>query len=60
MKIVSLFAGCGGLDWGFERAGFDVVWANEYDETIHETYRINHPKTILGIVCRLTQIEGIK
>lgn len=47
MKIVSLFAGCGGLDLGFEQAGFDVIWANEYDETIHETYRLNHPKTIL-------------
>ena len=31
MNIVSLFAGCGGLDLGFERAGFHVVWANEYD-----------------------------
>ena len=29
MKIVSLFAGAGGLDLGFERAGFDIVWANE-------------------------------
>ena len=32
MKIVSLFAGCGGLDWGFKKAGFDIVWANEYDK----------------------------
>ena len=49
MRIVSLFAGCGGLDWGFEHAGFDVVWANENDPTIHETYRLNHPKTTLNI-----------
>ena len=48
MKIVSLFAGCGGLDYGFERAGFDVIWANEFDKTIHDTYRHNHPKTILN------------
>ena len=32
MKIVSLFSGCGGLDLGFEKAGFDVIWANEYDK----------------------------
>ena len=48
MNIVSLFAGCGGLDLGFERAGFNVVWANEFDEAIHATYRLNHPKTILN------------
>ncbi len=48
MNIVSLFAGCGGLDLGFEKAGFNVVWANEYDESIHQTYRINHPNTILN------------
>lgn len=48
MKVVSLFAGCGGLDLGFEKAGFEVVWANEYDNTIHATYKLNHPKTILN------------
>lgn len=48
MKVVSLFAGCGGLDLGFERAGFDVIWANEFDPTIHQTYRLNHPKTELN------------
>ena len=48
MDIVSLFAGCGGLDIGFEKAGFNVIWANEFDESIHETYRLNHPNTILN------------
>lgn len=47
MKIVSFFAGAGGLDLGFEKAGFDVVWANEYDKEIWETYEKNHKKTIL-------------
>ena len=47
MKVVSLFAGCGGLDLGFEKAGFEVIWANEYDSTIHKTYRLNHPQTEL-------------
>lgn len=32
MKIVSLFAGSGGLDWGGKKAGFDIVRANEYDK----------------------------
>ncbi|MER8353248.1 DNA cytosine methyltransferase, partial [Acinetobacter baumannii] len=48
MNIISLFAGCGGLDFGFEKAGFNVVWANEFDESIHTTYRLNHPNTILN------------
>lgn len=47
MKIVSFFAGAGGLDLGFEKAGFDVVWANEYDREIWETYEKNHLHTKL-------------
>lgn len=47
MKIVSFFAGAGGLDLGFQRAGFDVIWANEYDKEIWDTYLHNHPHTEL-------------
>lgn len=42
MKIVSLFSGAGGMDIGFKKAGFDIIWANEYDKTIWETYEKNH------------------
>ncbi|WP_296618774.1 DNA cytosine methyltransferase [Marivirga sp.] len=47
MKLVSFFAGAGGLDLGFQKAGFDVIWANEYDKDIWETYEKNHSKTTL-------------
>jgi DNA (cytosine-5)-methyltransferase 1 len=47
MKVVSFFAGAGGLDLGFEQAGFEVVWANEFDKEIWETYQKNHKNTIL-------------
>lgn len=47
MKIVSFFAGAGGLDLGFQKAGFNVVWANEYDKDIWTTYEKNHKHTIL-------------
>src|ERR1035437_2069796 len=47
MKLVSLFTGAGGLDRGFEKAGFDVIWANEYDPSIWETFELNFPKSKL-------------
>lgn len=47
MNIISLFSGCGGLDLGFEKAGFNIRVANEFDKNIWETYKLNHPKTEL-------------
>ena len=47
MDVVSFFAGCGGLDLGFEQAGFRVVWANEFEPSVHATYQKNHTTTVL-------------
>ena len=47
MKISSFFSGAGGLDRGFENAGFEIVYANEYDKAIWATYRHNFPNTRL-------------
>ncbi len=47
MNVISLFSGCGGLDLGFERAGFKVLVANEFDPTIYQTFKVNHPDTYL-------------
>lgn len=41
MKVCSLFSGIGGIDLGFIQAGFDVVWANEFDKEAATTYRAN-------------------
>lgn len=46
-KVVSTFSGAGGACLGFEMAGFDVVWANEFVEAARDTYRENHPGVIL-------------
>lgn len=47
MKVISLFSGCGGLDLGFEKAGFEIPVANEFDKEICPTFRLNHPNTKL-------------
>lgn len=47
INILSLFSGAGGLDLGFEKAGFNVAIANEFDKNIWDTFKINHPKTKL-------------
>jgi DNA (cytosine-5)-methyltransferase 1 len=36
---VSLFCGAGGLDLGFEQAGFATLWANDFDSDACETHR---------------------
>jgi DNA (cytosine-5)-methyltransferase 1 len=46
-KLISLFSGAGGLDLGFEKAGFEVVVANEFDKTIWETYEKNHKARLI-------------
>ena len=47
MKAIDLFAGVGGLSLGFSQAGFDIVYANEYDKSIAESFKKNHPNTII-------------
>lgn len=49
LKTVSLFSGIGGLDLGFIKAGFDVIWANDFDKYAVETYKANiDGKIVLG------------
>lgn len=43
--VVSLFSGCGGLDLGLERAGFDVIFATDKWNPAAETYRNNFEDT---------------
>ena len=46
-KVISTFSGGGGSSTGYKLAGFDVLWANEFIPAAQETYRSNHPHTIL-------------
>ena len=47
MNLISLFSGAGGLDLGFEKAGFNILTASEYDKTIWETYEKNHRANLI-------------
>lgn len=38
MNYVDLFAGAGGFSLGFERAGFENIFAVEFDSNIARTY----------------------
>lgn len=40
-RLLSLFSGCGGLDLGFVQAGYQVVWANDFDHWSCQTYKKN-------------------
>ena len=55
IKVVSLFSGGGGLDVGFKKAGYDIIWAIDNNPNAVATYRAN-----LGnhIICEdITKIE---
>lgn len=42
-RVLSLFAGVGGIDLGFEQTNhFNVVWANEFDKYAVLTYKANN------------------
>jgi DNA (cytosine-5)-methyltransferase 1 len=45
MNCFELFAGCGGLGYGFHKEGFNIVVANELEENIAVTYKHNFPET---------------
>lgn len=41
IRVASLFAGIGGICYGFKQAGAQIVWANEIDRDACKTYRHN-------------------
>lgn len=49
MVGIDLFAGAGGMSLGAEMAGIDVRLAVEKDASAAETYKRNHPKTVVFV-----------
>ena len=46
-EVVSLFSGCGGLDFGFQMSNFKIIWANENDKMACQIYRDNLHENII-------------
>ena len=46
-NVISLYSGAGGLDYGFEEAGFTTAVAVEFDHDCCETLRQNRPWTVI-------------
>lgn len=55
MRVVDLFAGCGGMSAGFERAGFEVRLAVELWESARTVYAKNFDHPVLGF-----DLSGVK
>ena len=41
IRVASIFSGAGGMDLGFNYAGFDIVYASEIEEVCCETLSLN-------------------
>ena len=65
MTAVSLFTGAGGMDIGFERAGIEVVFANELMTEAAATYNANHAAGVMvnddinNILDSFEQFQGV-
>ena len=56
-KVAGIFSGIGGFELGFIHAGFNVVWANDFDKYSVETYRKNIGEHIvLGDIRKINNI----
>lgn len=52
--VSSLFCGAGGLDLGFEKAGFKTVWANDIEPNACKTHREwSHAEVVCGDISKV-------
>jgi DNA (cytosine-5)-methyltransferase 1 len=41
VNVISLFSGCGGLDYGIEAAGWNIIYQNDFDRHSCDTLKLN-------------------
>lgn len=62
LNVLDLFCGAGGLSYGFECAGFDILLGIDNDAKALETFELNHKgsKSICGDITQITYEDHIK
>ena len=62
MNVLDLFCGCGGLSYGFEKAGYNILLGIDNDSKALETFELNHKgsKSICGDITSITYRKDIK
>jgi hypothetical protein len=59
LKCASFFAGVGGIDFGFQQAGFETIYANEFDSFAVKTFESNFDIKVDHRDIKLVESESI-
>lgn len=59
INVIDLFCGCGGLSYGFEQAGFNILLGIDNDDASLKTFEMNH-KNSKTLNADITQVSAEK
>lgn len=59
INVLDLFCGCGGLSYGFESAGYNIILGIDNDKKALETFELNHKdaKSICGDITTIHKVD---
>jgi len=60
--VIDLFCGCGGLSYGFEKEGYNILLGIDNDQMALNTFELNHKgsKSICGDITKISYEGNIK